>query len=66
MQRSHITTIATMGISSDAYGNNASIGAGAVVVKDVPENATVAGVPARVISENNPGRFVNRRWTLPF
>lgn len=47
-------------------GNNASIGAGAVVVKDVSENATVAGIPARVISENNPGRFVNRRWTLPF
>ena len=45
-------------------GNNASIGAGAVVVKDVPENATVAGVPARIISENNPGRFVNKRWPL--
>lgn len=43
-------------------GNNASVGAGAVVVKDVPENATVAGVPAKVISYNTPGRFINRRW----
>lgn len=39
-------------------GNNVTIGAGAVVVKDVPENATVAGVPAKVISYNSPGRYI--------
>ena len=45
-------------------GSNATIGAGAVVVKDIPGNATAAGVPAKVISTSNPGRFVNRRWPV--
>lgn len=30
-------------------GDNAIIGANAVVIKDVPENAVVAGVPAKII-----------------
>ncbi len=30
-------------------GNNAKVGAGSVVIKDVPENATVVGVPAHTI-----------------
>lgn len=34
-------------------GDNAKIGAGAVVIKDVPQGATVVGVPAKVIKSNN-------------
>lgn len=43
-------------------GNNATIGAGAVVVKDVPDNATVAGVPAKIISYKEPGRYIINKW----
>lgn len=33
-------------------GNNVTIGAGAIVVKDVPNNAIVAGNPAKIIGYN--------------
>mgnify|MGYP003238527269 CR=1 FL=1 len=44
--------------SKAIIGNNVTIGAGSVVTKDIPDNATVAGVPARVLNYNNPGRYV--------
>ena len=34
-------------------GNNVKIGANAVVVKDVPDNVTVVGIPAKIIQGNN-------------
>jgi len=33
-------------------GDNAKVGGGSVVVKDVPANATVVGVPARVVAQD--------------
>lgn len=39
-------------------GNNVTIGAGSVVVKDIPDNATAAGNPARVLNFDNPGNKI--------
>ena len=38
-------------------GNNARIAANAVVVKDVPENATMVGIPAKAVKLENKGSF---------
>ena len=38
-------------------GNNARVAANAVVVKDVPENATMVGIPARAVKLENKGSF---------
>jgi len=45
-------------------GNNVTIGAGSVVTKDIPDNATAAGVPAKVLNYDNPGRYVANRWEI--
>ena len=45
-------------------GNNSTIGAGAVVTNDVPENATVAGVPAKVLNYKDPGRYILKPWPV--
>lgn len=40
-------------------GNNVAIGANAVVNKDVPDNVTVAGVPAKIVSNKGNIRKIN-------
>lgn len=39
-----------------------TIGAGSVVTKDIPDNATAAGNYAKVLNFNNPGRFIKNRF----
>lgn len=46
-------------------GNHVKIGAGAVVTKDIVENATSAGVPARVLEvDDEPVIYVQNPWPL--
>ncbi|MEO6836710.1 MAG: serine O-acetyltransferase, partial [Candidatus Tumulicola sp.] len=47
----------TVGVNSAVLGaivlgDNAKVGGGSVVVKDVPANATVVGVPARIVAQD--------------
>lgn len=41
-------------LGSITIGDNARIGAGSVVVKPVPENSTVVGIPGRVVRYHGP------------
>lgn len=41
-------------------GSNVTIGAGSVVTKDIPDNATAVGNYAKVINYDNPGRYTKK------
>lgn len=49
-------------VENVTIGDGVTIGAGAVVVKDVEPGVTVAGNPAHVISRKEPGRLIYRKW----
>ena len=40
---------ATLMTGVNKIGKNSLIGAGAVVIRDVPDNAVMAGVPAKIL-----------------
>ena len=48
-------------IGAIRIGNNVAIGANAVVTHDVPDNAVVVGIPAKIISMNGAEGYVNRK-----
>jgi len=41
-------------IGAITIGDNTKVGAGSVVINSVPANATVVGVPGRVVTVRNP------------
>lgn len=42
-------------------GNNVAIAANAVVTKDIPDNAVVGGIPAKIISMDGSFDFINNK-----
>ncbi len=52
-------------IGNITVGDNAKVGAGSVVVTSVPANATVVGVPGRVVSIRNPDTDTMERLPDP-
>lgn len=42
-------------------GNDAAVGANAVVTKDVPDSAVVGGIPAKVLSMKGSEGYINRQ-----
>lgn len=45
-------------IGNIKIGNNVVVGANSVVINDVPDNCIVAGVPAKIISDNS-AKYLN-------
>ncbi len=52
-------------VNDVVIGKNVTIGAGAVVNKDIPMNATAVGVPAKVINFNHPAKYIGHKWPVP-
>jgi serine O-acetyltransferase len=51
-------------IGKITIGNNAAIGANAVVVESVPDNAVVVGIPGKVISFNGSQGYIHNAWKI--
>lgn len=49
-------------IGAVKIGNNVAIGANSVITTDIPDNAVVVGIPAKVISYQGTVGYVNREY----
>lgn len=45
-------------------GSDTTIAAGAVVIRDIPENSTAVGCPAKIIGENKHKEYIANKWQL--
>ena len=45
-------------------GSGTTIAAGSVVVRDIPQNSTAAGCPAKVIGQNKHSEYIHNRWVI--
>lgn len=45
-------------------GSNTIVAAGAIVIRDIPENSTAVGCPAKVIGDNKHPEYVQNRWDV--
>ncbi|MCL4458675.1 MAG: serine O-acetyltransferase [Chloroflexi bacterium] len=52
-------------IGSIVVGNNVTIGAGSVVLRDVPDNCTAVGVPAKIVTFRDPRTGSTTKVQLP-
>lgn len=53
--------VGTCVIPGIRIGNRVTIGAGSVVIRDIPDDVTVVGVPARIVRERKGERTQNAR-----
>lgn len=52
-------------VNDVVIGKNVTIGSGSVVTRDIPENATAVGSPAKVINYDNPAKYIGHKWPVP-
>lgn len=45
-------------------GDRVTIGAGSVVTRDIPEDTTAVGSPAKPVSTDRPGFYIQNPWPL--
>lgn len=52
-------------VNDVVIGKNVTVGAGSVVTRSIPDNATAVGSPARVINYDHPAKYIGHKWPVP-